>query len=366
MNTQNFSYDHIHKENIRCVRVSFLKDLIISEAGYEAYQFIQQYADLSMDTIVVSTTNIFNIDTFSVVDPKAIINLHKINDIRHVNKFFEGINIRFSNECIFIGSAESKDLRKERILKKYIVGFNYLYYSFDFILKRVFPKFPITKQIYFFLTKGLNRVMARAEILGRLYSCGFEVIDEQAIGSLFYFIARKKGDPAFDENPTYGPIISLKRVGKNGKTIKVYKIRTMHPYAEYLQDYVYKKFNLEEGGKFKNDFRVSFIGSYMRKLWIDELPMIWNLLKGDLKLIGVRPLSQHYFNLYSDELKQKRIKYKPGLIPPFYADLPKTLEDIIESELNYLNAYDKNPFLTDLKYFQKAMFNIFFKHSRSK
>jgi len=58
--------------------------------------------------------------------------------------------------------------------------------------------------------------------------------------------------------------------------------------------------------------------------------------------------------------------FKPGLIPPFYKDLPKTLEEIIESERNYLNLYAKNPLRTDIKYFFAAMYNILFKRARSK
>ena len=103
----------------------------------------------------------------------------------------------------------------------------------------------------------------------------------------------------------------------------------------------------------------------MRKLWIDELPMIINLLRGDLKLVGVRPLSQHYFELYSEELRAKRIKVKPGLVPPFYADLPKTLEEIQASEDRYLEAYFRRPLLSDFKYFCKAFYNIVFRKARS-
>jgi hypothetical protein len=80
----------------------------------------------------------------------------------------------------------------------------------------------------------------------------------------------------------------------------------------------------------------------------------------------VRPLSLHYFNLYSKELQKRRIKYKPGLIPPFYADKPETLEEIMSSEIKYLDAYDKHPFFTDFKYFFRAIFNIIFKKYRSK
>ena len=140
----------------------------------------------------------------------------------------------------------------------------------------------------------------------------------------------------------------------------------MHPYAEYLQEYVYEKVGLDNGGKFKDDFRISSLGKFMRTFWIDELPMLINLFKGELKLFGVRPLSRHYFNLYTRELQKRRIRYKPGLIPPFYVDNPQTLEEIMSSEMKYLDAYDKHPFITDFKYFFKAIFNIIFKRYRSK
>jgi lipopolysaccharide/colanic/teichoic acid biosynthesis glycosyltransferase len=139
----------------------------------------------------------------------------------------------------------------------------------------------------------------------------------------------------------------------------------MHPFSEYLQAYILKHNNLAEGGKFKNDFRVTTIGKILRKSWIDELPMFYNLLRGDIKLVGVRPLSKHYFSLYTKELQEKRIRFKPGLIPPFYADMPVTLEDIMDSEIKYLEQYEKSPFLTDCRYFWKAMYNIFIKRARS-
>lgn len=239
-------------------------------------------------------------------------------------------------------------------------------YSIDFIIKRVFPKFILTKKIYFFLTRGENRVISRAEVLGRLYSCGFDIVAERFIGRLYFFVVKKNKMPAYDMNPTYGPFVKLKRIGMGGKMIKVYKLRTMHPYAEYLQDYVYQNNDLEEGGKFKNDFRISSAGKILRMFWLDELPMLVNFFKGDLKLFGIRPLSKQYFDLYSEELKEKRIKFKPGLIPPFYADMPKTLEEIQESEMRYLNAYEKHPFKTDFVYFWKAFYNIIFKKVRSK
>jgi len=94
--------------------------------------------------------------------------------------------------------------------------------------------------------------------------------------------------------------------------------------------------------------------------------MLFNLLKGDLKPVGVRPLSRHYFDLYDEALKEKRIRTRPGLIPPFYADMPGTLEEIQASESKYLDEYFRRPFLTDCRYFRKAVYNIVFRKARSK
>ena len=82
-------------------------------------------------------------------------------------------------------------------------------------------------------------------------------------------------------------------------------------------------------------------------------------------MIGVRALSEHYFNLYPKKLQQLRTQFKPGLIPPYYADMPKSFDEIVQSELNYLNAKLKSPLRTDMKYFTKAVFNILFKRARS-
>ncbi len=84
-------------------------------------------------------------------------------------------------------------------------------------------------------------------------------------------------------SPFTGLLFKMKRLGKDGKEIFVYKLRTMHPYAQYLQKFIYEKFKLQEGGKFNNDFRITYWGKILSKLWIDELPMIYNSLKGDLK-----------------------------------------------------------------------------------
>jgi hypothetical protein len=318
-------------------------------------------------TLVVSTTTRFNIKAVPADVFNVIINLKLVNDIKRVNKFFETVNVKLPVGGLFIGCVETNEIIKARVFRMYPWGINFLIYSiYHFLFKRVFPKIILLKKIYFAITNGFERAISKAEAFGRLYSCGFEIIAEENIKNRLFFAARKITDPEFDMSPTYGPLISLKRVGKNGKIIHVYKFRTMHPYAEYLQDYIYRHHNLQTGGKFRDDFRVSTVGKFMRKFWIDELPMIFNLVKGDLKIVGVRPLSRHYFCLYSKELQKRRTKYKPGLVPPFYADMPETLDEIQISELRYMDAYDKRPVMTDINYFRKALYNIIIRKARSK
>ncbi|MFO7656844.1 MAG: sugar transferase [Bacteroidales bacterium] len=356
-----------HKSGISETAITARKQALLDEISKEAFSFIFRFASLESEkSLIISTTSRFNIDTQLAAEFDSIVNINRINDIRYLNKYFESANAKLPVGGIFIDFVETKNLRKQRILRKFPPVLNYIFYTFDFIIKRIFPKFLLTKKIYFWLTRGQNRVITKAETFGRLYSCGFEIISEQYIDNHLYFVARKTGNPVFPERPSYGPLVRLERIGKNGNKIIVYKMRTMHPYAEYLQQYVYEKVGLDDGGKFKNDFRVSTIGRIMRTFWIDELPMLVNLFKGDLKLVGVRPLSCQYFSLYTKELQERRIKYKPGMIPPFYVDNPQTLEEIMVSELKYLEAYEKHPFLTDLKYFFRAVCNILFKRYRSK
>lgn len=343
-----------------------LKERIKKFVCKDALDFIQKnilYSKLTNTLFVVTRTH-FNIDNQNGAI-ENIVNLQTVNNIQRINKFFESVNRKLPINGVFIGCVETYELRKARLFKKYIWGLSAVYYFLDFILKRVFPKLILTRGIYFFLTSGRNRVLSKAETFGRLYSCGFELCDEAKISNLFYFSARKIKEPVYDLSPTYGPFIKLRRVGKDGRLFNVFKLRTMHPYAEYLQNYVYQKNKLDKGGKLKDDFRVTTIGKIFRRCWIDELPMLINLIKGNIKLVGVRPLSQHYFNLLSEELKEKRIKIKPGLIPPFYLDLPETLDEIMASELKYLDLYAQNPLRTDFTYFWKIWYNIIVKKARS-
>ncbi len=346
---------------------NIIKNAVTEECGEGIYSFMQRFINGDCNrTLFISTSSRVNIEMHSSNSFMALVNMRRVNDINFINKFFETVNRKLPEGGAFIGCAETKDLRKKRILKKFPPVLNWIFYALDYLLKRVFPKFILTRKIYYLFTRGQNRVISRAELLGRLYSCGFELIGDEFVNGLYCFAVKKVKSPVYDLDPTYGPFVKLHRIGKHGRIIRVYKFRTMHPYSEYLQDYLFKNNNLDKGGKYKNDFRITTLGRMMRSVWLDELPMLFNLMKGDVKLVGVRPLSKNYFSLYDKTLQRRRIKYKPGLIPPFYADMPDTLKEIQASELRYLQNYDRRPVLTDLDYFRRAFFNIAFKMARSK
>ena len=150
---------------------------------------------------------------------KLIIDYRLINNFRYVNKHFENINSQLKLNSIFIGRVQPYSIVRKNIFKKYPFGLSHLLYFLDLIFRRILPKLSFTKRIYFFLTGGKNRVISKAEVFGRLYSCGFEIESELLVGKYLYFKAIKIKKPNFDNNPTYGLFINLQRLGKNGKKI---------------------------------------------------------------------------------------------------------------------------------------------------
>lgn len=295
----------------------------------------------------------------------AVVNLGRINDIRRINTFLRIANVCLPEGGLFICRLETLGQRWAGLFSKYPMPLAYLFYLLIFVFHRLIPKLPVTKWAYFRITGGKNRVLSEPEALGRLVCCGFSIVETRDIAGNLYVVARKESITLPAANPSYGVLFRAPRIGRGGKEIRVFKLRTMHPYSEYLQEYVFRRNSLAKGGKFKDDFRVTGWGRVCRKYWIDELPMIINWLKGDLKLVGVRPLSLQYASLYPDALLGRRKQHKPGLIPPFYADLPSTFEDILASEEAYLDRYGRQPLRTDVRYFCRAMYNILFRRARS-
>lgn len=343
-----------------------MKESIADQIGADIYDFLNKHVKVEdQKTLLVSTAEEFNILN-QKGDFNAVINLMKVNNIRYINKFFNTVNKRLSNGNIFICRFETIGARKGKSKVGKVPVLRSIFITFEFIFLRVFPKIWGLKKIYFLFTRGRNRLLSKAEVLGRLVSCGFEIVNYESFEGLMYVVCKKVKDPEYNMNVSYGPIFKMERIGKNGKLIGVYKFRTMHPYAEYLQDYVIKMSGYAESGKPANDFRLTPWGGFLRKYWLDELPQLINVLKGEMKLVGVRPVSKRYFEEIPDDLRELRLKQKPGCIPPYVSLNRKgSVAEAIKAEREYLLEKQKHPYFTDTRYFLKALFNIVFRRKRS-
>jgi len=297
----------------------------------------------------------------------AIFVQRPLNTVYEVDVFLSNCNHNLETGGYLVCSCRTSAVKKAVIYRKYPKPLNKIIYGLHYLWHRVCPKLKLTKKLYFAVTKGRNRTFHRVEILGRMYHAGFEVVYENTAHGEFRVIARKAKEPITVGVPSSSPIAKLRRVGKDGKIITVYKFRTMYSYSEYLQEYVYEHRKLDNTGKFYHDYRVNMVGAMLRKTWLDELPMVVNMLKGEMKLVGVRPLSRQFFSLYTPEMQKLRVKTKPGLLPPLYYEKvqPETLEEIQESEKKYCEAYLEHPFRTDWRYFWGIVGNIIFKHKHS-
>jgi lipopolysaccharide/colanic/teichoic acid biosynthesis glycosyltransferase len=133
-----------------------------------------------------------------------------------------------------------------------------------------------------------------------------------------------------------------------------------------LQDYILKQNGYAESGKPADDFRLTPWGKFMRRYWLDEVPQLINVLKGDMKLVGVRPVSPRYFEDIPKHLQELRSKQKPGCVPPYVAlDRKPSVEGVLKAEEEYLLEKQRNPYFTDTRYFFRAIFNIIVKKKRS-
>lgn len=118
------------------------------------------------------------------------------------------------------------------------------------------------------------------------------------------------------DDPKGGPVFSQIRVGKNGKEFKMYKFRSMVVDAEDRLKELLEE-NEMDGPVFKiaDDPRITRVGKFIRKTSIDELPQLFNVLKGDMSLIGPRPERPFFVDKFKEEIPRYMIKHqvRPGM-----------------------------------------------------
>ncbi len=157
-----------------------------------------------------------------------------------------------------------------------------------------------------------------------------------------------------------GPVLfKHKRIGKGGKTIYIYKYRTMLPNAEEM----IKEFNddqlkeFKENYKLKKDPRITRVGKFLRKTSLDELPQLINILKGELSIVGPRPVIQEELDRYGENI-DKFLSVMPGLTGYWQANGRSltTYEQRMKMELYYV---ENCTLLLDIKIFFKTIFIVF-------
>lgn len=155
------------------------------------------------------------------------------------------------------------------------------------------------------------------------------------------------------------PIFSQDRVGRDGKVFQFYKFRSMVPDAEnLLGELLEQNEMMGPAFKMKNDPRITRVGRFIRKTSIDELPQLWNILKGDMSIVGPRPPLPREVQQY-DDYQRQRLYVTPGLtcywqIQPHRNAL--TFDEWLELDLKYIQ---ERSFLNDWRIIFKTFGAVF-------
>ena len=197
---------------------------------------------------------------------------------------------------------------------------------------------------YAVVTFARNVISTRQLIMKRLLDIAGALVGMVILGVATIFVA-----PAIKlESP--GPVFfGQTRIGKNGRRFTFYKFRSMYQDAEQRKKELMAK-NEVHGLMFKmeNDPRITKVGRFIRKTSIDELPQFWNILKGDMSLVGTRPPTVDEFERY--EAKHKcRLSMTPGLTGLWQvsgrSDI-KDFDEVVQLDMQYIDNWS---ILKDIK-----------------
>ncbi len=157
------------------------------------------------------------------------------------------------------------------------------------------------------------------------------------------------------DDPGAGPIFTQTRIGRNGKPFRFYKFRSMYPNAEErLEELLAQNEMNGPVFKMKEDPRITRVGKVIRRIGLDELPQLWNVLKGDMSIVGPRPALPREVEQYGDYERQ-RLYVTPGLscywqIAPHRNDL--SFEEWMDLDIRYVQ---ERSFAVDWKIIWKTI-----------
>ena len=192
---------------------------------------------------------------------------------------------------------------------------------------------------YMVLSSSINIVSSWQLLVKRLMDIAGGLVGCIFTGIIYIFIApiMKVKSP--------GPVFfSQVRMGKNGKPFKIYKFRSMYMDAEERKKELMEKNNIKDGLMFKMDDDpriIKGIGHFIRKTSLDEFPQFWNILKGDMSLVGTRPPTMDEWDKY--ELHhRRRLAIKPGLTGMWQVSGRSEItdfEEVVELDTKYIEQW---------------------------
>lgn len=284
-----------------------LKQLSTYEYGYvSAVCIVDDEHFESSNLTIVTLDNLVTYATRSVVD-QVVINLPSESFLiaDFVSKF-ETMGLPVAVNIAALDFVTNGEKAIQRFGNSSVVNFSTTFYrSSDVALKRMM------------------------DIIGSLFGlvlCG--------IASIFLVpLIKRDGGPA---------IFAQDRIGRNGRIFKFYKFRSMRVDAEEIKKDLMSQ-NQMQGGMFKieNDPRVTKIGHFIRKTSLDELPQFWNVLKGDMSLVGTRPPTLDEYMKYTPEQK-RRLSFKPGITGLWQISGRsniKNFDDVVKLDVTYLDGW---------------------------
>ena len=168
----------------------------------------------------------------------------------------------------------------------------------------------------------------------------------------------------FIDDPHASPIFRQKRVGRHGRVFTMYKFRTMVANAENMKDGLAGQ-NEMDGPvfKIKDDPRITRIGKFLRTTSIDELLQLFNVLKGDMSLVGPRPPLIEEVELY-DDYQKLRLVVTPGLTCFWQTANDRndiSFNDWVEMDINYIET---RTFWLDIKIIARTILVVITREGR--
>lgn len=187
------------------------------------------------------------------------------------------------------------------------------------------------------ITASMHQPTVRQQVIKRIMDIVGGLIGLALTGVIFIVFA-----PIIAFQSPGSVFFSQTRVGKNGRRFKIYKFRSMYPDAEERKAELMKE-NKMSGLMFKmdNDPRIIPIGRFMRKTSLDEFPQFWNVLKGDMSLVGTRPPTVDEYEKY--ELHHRsRLAIKPGVTGLWQVSGRSNItdfEEVVELDKQYIRGF---------------------------